>query len=403
MKKMNDDFLYDGYYDENDEYSEFDDSNYDYNSEYSEDDYADTSLPVDDDDENVDETDSDIEIDENELNEISSQAFLLKKSQKREVFHGEPKTSIDKYYNSLNGQPDDVRNRFYAIMEDYHSGDEYRISRAKEEALKSLEGFIYTLIKRSYSTYAKKHFADLLQEGRYGVLVGLDKYVPDKGMPTTFFSPYIKHEMQLYVTKLVDNTTTHYSSNIKKINKAIEYFEERNLPYTPVDIAIQTKMTVETVNQSLAIRNYRDVVHIDACPQNSVPNLKTKDKTPTPEEVFFEREEQETLYRCIEKYLTPLEIQVIEMYFGINGSQTYPEGEISKKLHIPKDKVKRLLNTSQRKLKESELKFLYRDNLVSEDKLIDEMEMPFVPTEMAQNLMDDLEADTFVVTEIPFQ
>jgi hypothetical protein len=108
------------------------------------------------------------------------------------------------------------------------------------------------------------------------------------------------------------------------------------------------------------------------------------------------------VYKCIEKYLTPLETQVLEMYFGINNSKTYPEGEISKKLHIPKDKVKRLLNTAQRKLKESELKFLHKDYLATEKDLIDEMEMPFVPVEMAQNVMDDLEADALIIPEIPF-
>lgn len=66
-----------------------------------------------------------------------------------------------------------VRNRFYEIMNDYHSGNNDKRQDALARAMKELEGFIHLIIKRSYSTYTKKYFYDLLQEGYLGVAIGM--------------------------------------------------------------------------------------------------------------------------------------------------------------------------------------------------------------------------------------
>lgn len=284
----------------------------------------------------------------------------------------------------------DVRERFYAIMEDYHSGDESRKTAAKEAAIQELEGFIHSLIKRSYSTYTKKYFYDLLQEGKIGVMVGLEKYDPSKSMPTTFFYPYIKHEMQGFITRQVDKTTSHYSSNIKKINKAIEEFEEKSIQYTNVDIAIQTGMTIETVNQSMAIRNYRDEIHIDGCQPGAIDEKQSRDRYQSPEEAFIEKEQNDIIYKTIDKTLNEQEIKVLEMHFGINNKETFSEGEIAKKLNLPKDKVKKTLNTAIRKLRESDLKYSFKDHLSGEVDLIEETDISLVPKGLSEQQLDDL-------------
>lgn len=309
-----------------------------------------------------------------------------------------PKRKETKEKVSLKGE--DVQKRFYKIMEDYHSGDPERKQYALECAIDELKGFIYSIIKKSYITYAKDNYYDLVQEGKIGIMEGMKKYDPSKSMPTTFFSPYIKHEMQLLITRQVDKTTAHYSTNIKKINKAIERFEIANTPYTNVDIAIQTGLSLETVNQSMAIRNYREEVHSDGCLPGVIDaNLKSNHIL-TPEEDFMEKEEKEILYNAINDSLTPMEIKVLEMHFGINDSETFSEGEISKKLGIPKDKVKKLINSSIRKLKDSDLKNLYRDHLAHEKELIEETEFSFIPSLTIEDQLDIMSEDSFTDDEI---
>ena len=280
-----------------------------------------------------------------------------------------------------------VRARFYSIMEDYHSGDETKRTYALERAMKELEGFIHLIIKRSYSTYTKKYFYDLLQEGYLGVAIGMEKYNPNISMPSTFFYPYIKHEMQGFITKNVDKTTSHYSANIKKINKAIQELEEKGIRYTNVDIAMQTGMTIETVDQSMAIRKYRDEVHIDACPPNVIDAEMEENRYKTPEEEYMEQETIKTIYRAMNMLLTNDEIQVLQDHFGLGDTKTISEGEIAKKMGIPKDKVKRLLNRAIRKLRQSELAQIFGDNLVKEDQFLEDIEVaPIAREASAQDI-----------------
>lgn len=289
----------------------------------------------------------------------------------------------------------DVQQRFYKIMEDYHSGDPRRQQYALECAIEELKGFIYYTIKKTYPTYIKDNFYDLVQEGKLGIIVGMQKYDPDKGMPTTFFSPYIKHEMQNLITRQVDKTTAHYSTKIKEINKAIEHFEACEIPYTNVDLAIQTGLPLETVNQSMSIRAYRNEVHIDGCLPGVIDANQTSSRLPTPEEEFMEKEEKNILYTAINENLTPEEIQVLEYHFGINDVETISEAQIAKKMRIPKDKVKKLINSSIRKLKNSELKNLYRNHLAKEDDLIEDTDIAFVPAVTIDEQLDILGSLSF--------
>lgn len=370
----NRDYDYDEYYDleSMDEYGENDDDftldekislDGDFNS------YND-SYDEDNEKENKDKDEEDFYGDE------SYSSFTSNKTKKKEA----------KDKKSFKGE--DVQKRFFKIMEDYHSGDPVREKKALEDAIDELKGFIYSIIRKTYITYAKDNYYDLVQEGKIGVIEGMKKYDPSKSMPTTFFSPYIKHEMQLLITKQVDKTTAHYSSNIKKLNKVIEQFEATNTPYTNVDLAIQTGLSLETVNQSMAIRNYREEVHVDGCLPGVIDaNLKSN-RMPTPEEDFMEQEEKNILYKAISDNLTPLEIKVCEMHFGINDSETFSEGEISKKLGIPKDKVKKLINSSIRKLRDSNLKSLYQDHLAKEKDLIEETDLSIIPSLTIEDQFD---------------
>ena len=288
-------------------------------------------------------------------------------------------------------EKESIRESFVKIMDKYHNGSTQERQKALADAIGLLDGFVHLIIKRSYYTYAKKYFSDLLQEGYLGIVIGMEKYNPELSMPTTFFFPYIKHEMQGFITKNVDKTTSHYSANIRKINKAIDVFEKNNKQYTNVDIAIQTGMTIETVNQSMAIRNYRNEVHIDGCP-GSVIDDKSVKKVQTPEEAYMEKEQSDIIQRSIINTLTENEIKVLEMRFGINNKKILPEGEIAKILHVPKDKVKKLLNSAIRKLKDSEMGSLFKDRLAGQRALIEESCISFVPKEIAELEIEQMEA-----------
>ena len=365
-------------------------SEYDFDNQYNDED-EDKSYEFDEEDEDIrnrlqrSDDDEDLlkeldELDENDfLDDEDEEEISVEKPKRKRRKRGEAKS--EKF--DMSGSA--VRNRFYLIMEDYHSGDAIKKQSALERAMKELEGFIHLIIKRSYSTYTKKYFYDLLQEGYLGVAIGMEKYNPDMSMPSTFFYPYIKHEMQGFITRNVDKTTSHYSANIKKINKAIQELEEKGIRYTNVDIALQTGMTIETVDQSMAIRKYRDEVHIDACPPNVIDSEMEENRHITPEQEYMERETVNTIYRTIQTLLTEDEIEVLRLHFGLWDTETVSEGEIARQMSIPKDKVKRLLNRAIRKLRQSELANVFGDNMIKEDKFLEDIDISIIPRDAAES------------------
>lgn len=294
-----------------------------------------------------------------------------------------------KMANELNGGKSTPQERFVFIMQDYHSGDAKLRECAESAAITELERFIVTIMKKNYPTYITKHFEDLIQEGRLGVCKGLEKYNPEKSKPTTFFYPYIKHEIQGYITTMIDKTTTHYSSNIRKINRVIERFEKDGLPYTPVDIAIQTGMTIETINQSMSIRDCRDEMHMDACPGNIIDEKATT-KVATPEDEYIQKEQGEILTRVTTRELTPDQITALKYKYGIFNSKTMSEGQIAKTMGIPKEKVRRLINSALTILRRSELKTIYKDNYKDDRVLRNESDISFVPRESALAEIEEL-------------
>ena len=374
---------------EKDEDDYFDDEMEDDEDEDLEDDEMKRALRYSDDDEELLAELDGIDIDADEFDEDNPKPAKTKKKRGRKKKVEVDPNNID-FTTPKNAKVDHrgpaVKARFYSIMEDYHSGDEAKRQYALERAMREMEGFIHLIIKRSYSTYTKKYFYDLLQEGYLGVAIGMNKYNPDISMPSTFFFPYIKHEMQGFITRNVDKTTSHYSSNIKKINKAIEMLEEKGVQYTNVDIAIQTGMTIETVDQSLAIRNCRDEVHIDACPPNVIDAELENSRAKTPEQEFMEQEEKQTIYRTMNTLLTDDEIKILQFHFGLEDGEgksvdVKSEGEIAKALSMPKDKVKRILNRAIRKLRQSELSNIYSDSVKKESKFLEEVEIATIPRE----------------------
>lgn len=275
-------------------------------------------------------------------------------------------------------------------MKDYHSGDAKKRENAITQAMKQLEGLVKVIIRRNYSTYSKKYYRDLMQEGNIGIMEGLKKYDAEISMPATFFYRYIVHEIQQFITKNVDKTTAHYSTNIKKINKAIDDLTERGINWTIPDIAMQTGLTIETVEQSMSIRKRRDEVHIEACQTNVIDEGILNDRFQTPESAIVEQEEEEIIDSVLRKYLTPVEFFIIENSFGLHDKSVMSERDIAKKLDIGKDKVKKILNSAIRKLRSSELRLFFQDNLSHVEKSLNDYEVSYADSDVADLMTEQL-------------
>lgn len=276
------------------------------------------------------------------------------------------------------------RIRFIEIMEKYHNGTEEERQEAICKAINELHGLIFAIIKRSYHTYMSEHYDDMEQEGKIGVIKGLQKYDPQISMPSTWFYPYIQHEIQNFIDVNVIRTTAHYSANLRKIDKAIQRLEDLGIEYTNVELSIQTGLTLETVNQAMAIRNCRNEVYYDACPEAVLNDVAISAENTSPEDIVIAKETGTMMYDALNNSLSADERAVIMLSFGLgDAGKPMSNKNIANVLHMPIDKVKRLHMTAMRKLRNSPLKNAFRDHLSEEEPIISASEIPLMSTSVA--------------------
>lgn len=281
-----------------------------------------------------------------------------------------------------------IRERFISICEKYNSGDPVLKQESLNEAIDELRSFVHYVIKKKYSTYGK-YYEDLVQEGYIGIIKGMEKYDPVKSLPTTFFNLYIIHEMSKFIDTEVNKTTSHYSSNLTKINRVIDKFEAQSKKWTPTDIAIETGLNMETIIQCLHIKEYKNEMYYET---EEILEANISERLPSPEQAYIENERTEVLYKSISTLL-PEEIQVLKYRYGLAGSKTISYKEIAKEMNISIEKVRKYRHDAIRKLRhKAGMRNIFRDYISDgENNSITENEVSLIPEAAADIMMNDLE------------
>lgn len=284
------------------------------------------------------------------------------------------------------------RTRFIDICERYKSEDPEIRSQALADAISELEGFVHYIIKKKYSTYGK-YYEDLVQEGKIGIMEGMKKYDPNITLPSTYFNVYIIHEISKFIDTEINRTTSHYSSNLMKINKVIDRFSQEGRDWSPSDIAVETGIKMETIIQCLQIKECNKEKYYEST-EMMEKDITQKDKSP--EEQVLENEKLNTLYQAIGS-LEPIERTVIMMKYGIGYPTTYSYKTISEELGVPIEKIKKIRHDCIRKLKNNtRIRTFFKDfSKDNEKNLLNAAEISIIPEKVAERTMDELEKIEF--------
>ena len=346
----------------------------------------------DDDDEDeiieADFTEDEEDIDSDEINsedlELASDLDL----DDFESFEDEESDGTKKRVYKVSERAEEIRKRFIGICEKYNSGNPEIKKEGINEAIEELKSFVHYVIKKKYSTYGK-YYEDLVQEGVVGIIKGLEKYDPTKSLPTTFFNLYIIHEMSKYIDTEVNKTTSHYSSNLTKINRVIDKFEQEGRKWNATDIAVQTGLNMETVIQCLHIKDYKNEMYYE-----TDENLESKisEHGDSPEQQFVKNERLAILYRSIGTLL-PEEIQVLKYRYGLLGAQTISYKEIAKEMGVSIEKVRKYRHDAIKKLRhKSSMRSVFKDYINENDtNSIKENDIAIIPEEIIDNTIKELE------------
>ncbi|WP_022754083.1 hypothetical protein [Butyrivibrio fibrisolvens] len=248
-----------------------------------------------------------------------------------------------------------TQDKLIRIMDRYHNGTPEEVEQSTREMLGIMDSYIIRRINDVYPTYKNKYLDDLIQQARMGVLEGMNKYDPMKGAPTTYFKIYIDHEIGVFLTEMVNNTSQYYSKQIKTVMKCISDKKERGIPVTFEDVAMETMVPLKTVKKAVELKN-RSFVSIDS-------GMSIKSEDDSPEQAFLKKEEENTV-RCLlyggndmhgnkyDKCLTDTEIDIMLKVFGMGDNDPHSYSEISEKTNIPKYNIARTVAAAKAKMLE---------------------------------------------------
>ena len=193
-------------------------------------------------------------------------------------------------HKRLPQDPKPTQAKLKQIYKDYHSGDPYLKDQATTKMLGIMSPYILGRITKKYGSYMANHLEDLQEQGYMGVLKGLPSFDPDKGRPTTWFIRYIDHEIQVYISEQIHNSSTYYAGHSKQVYKCIEERVRNGLPYTTEDIMIETGLPKKTIENILSVRNAA------IAPMEGEASNTLKSNYETPEDAAIRTEAQELVH-----------------------------------------------------------------------------------------------------------
>lgn len=226
---------------------------------------------------------------------------------------------------------------------------------AKEKFINSNLRLVIKIAKK-YCGKAEVPFADLIQEGNYGLLKAYDKYEIDKGFKFSTYAVYwIKQSIILAIEK---SRTVRIPKNVidslSCINKfCYEYKQKHTSDPSIAQIAAGTSLTESRIKlllfcyapNAISLESPLDEEE-ELTLGDIVPDTKVKD--------FLSLVEEEEKKKAIQKVLDTLsekEKSVIIYRFGFNDSEPKTLLQTGELLGISKERVRQIENNALKKLR----------------------------------------------------
>lgn len=201
------------------------------------------------------------------------------------------------------------------IMADFHSGDLEKRQQAIADMIGMLSSYVLKIIHDSYESYMRKHLSDMLEQAYVGIIRGMENYNPSMGRPTTWFKPFIHHEIQQYLNEQVNNSTPYYNAASKKVFAYIDKLVADGKTPSVKDIVIVTGIPAKTVEKCLRIKQRRQVP-IDG----TKDGMSLQSKFEQPEDTVIRKEREELVRDLLSKdLLSPKERFCLVHNFGLDG------------------------------------------------------------------------------------
>lgn len=238
---------------------------------------------------------------------------------------------------------------FKQIKEDLKSENKVICDAAKNRLYDELIGFIGETINNHFSTYKSKYYEEMIHEAWIGIMENIDKYDPERSMPTTWANYQIIHQISIFVNTISNNASTHHSLRMKEVKNCIEAYKKRGQTPTVSDISNYTGISVRCVEEEMSRINFTMTCSLESCPVES-PSFS--DIGQNPETLYVKNDLTERLYKAIDE-LHPVERDVIKYHFGLIDDEIMSATKIAKKIGITRLEVQTALSHALKKLESS--------------------------------------------------
>ena len=261
--------------------------------------------------------------------------------------------SVKLYMQELRTIPQVTEQEMVELFPKISKGD----SKAKKRMIEGNLRLVISIAKR-YSCYGLD-FLDLIEEGNVGLIKAIDKYDPKMGYNfSTYAFWWIRQYIQraiLSQTKTIHIPLYAYEAIKKLINVSERMREELARQPTTAELAKKLRFSIKKTRKFMQeIRVFERVGSLDS-PLGDKFDIFLKDlirdeEKGSPDHVVDLIKSHEELAKILKK-LTPQELKVIKLRYGMVDGKGYNLREVGEKMDLSRERIRQIEKRAIERLK----------------------------------------------------
>jgi len=267
------------------------------------------------------------------------------------VYNDDP--SLDIYLKEISRVPLLSPDQELALAQQAKAGDKAAIDRLTESNLR----FVVSIAKEFQGRGLS--MADLINEGNVGLMKAVQRFEPSRGYRFNTYAVWWIRQAMLKAIAEQTRTIRLPMNRIEKLtrlNRAIEEIKSdpgySGAPPTVKQISKKSKISVEEIRDLLGYS--ANQVSLDAPlsedGETSLSEIVEHPRFKSPEETLKSKTMDSDIKQAF-SVLTPREVKVLKLYYGLDDNDHGTLDSIGRKLNISRERVRQLRDRALRKIK----------------------------------------------------
>ena len=261
--------------------------------------------------------------------------------------------SVKLYMQELRTIPQVTEQEMVELFPKISKGD----SKAKKRMIEGNLRLVISIAKR-YSCYGLD-FLDLIEEGNVGLIKAIDKYDPKMGYNfSTYAFWWIRQYIQraiLSQTKTIHIPLYAYEAIKKLINVSERMREELSRQPTTAELAKKLHFSIKKTRKFMQeIKVFERVGSLDSPLGDKfdifLKDLIREEEKGSPDHVVDLIKSHEELAQILKK-LTPQELKVIKLRYGMVDGKGYNLREVGEKMDLSRERIRQIEKRAIERLK----------------------------------------------------